>query len=438
VAERFLALAAAGPADARPRLERPPEQVEATCTRHGLTVHGYWVIVPGAQEPSRAWPAAHYSRLARELNEMAPAPVVLLGSADEADLAEHIAAQCPEVVWRQLAGRTSVNQALDLLAGARAVLGNDSGPIHLAASLGRPQVSLFGPTDPTEFILTLACPDTKGIVHSVSGLLYQAGCNILDSQQFGDVLGDVATGLFFMRVHFEAPPQLADVATLDRLFGHVRQQFGMQATFHAMTERPRVLLMVSQHGHCLNDLLFRWKSGQLPVDIPAIVSNHPTYSALADSYGIPFHHLPLPAGAGRCHQARAGAAHRGTGRGRADRPGGAGALHADPQRRVLRAAEGPRDQHPPQLPARLQGRPPLPPGAPPRRQADRRHRTLRDGGSGRRPDHRTGRRAGRPSSSADDLTAVGRDVECVVLARAVRWHVERRVLMNGHKTVVFR
>ena len=151
VAERFLALAAAGPADARPRLERPPEQVEATCTRHGLTVHGYWVIVPGAQEPSRAWPAAHYSRLARELNEMAPAPVVLLGSADEADLAEHIAAQCPEVVWRQLAGRTSVNQALDLLAGARAVLGNDSGPIHLAASLGRPQVSLFGPTDPTRW-----------------------------------------------------------------------------------------------------------------------------------------------------------------------------------------------------------------------------------------------------------------------------------------------
>src|SRR5204863_2557423 len=75
-----------------------------------------------------------------------------------------------------------------------------------------------------------------------------------------------------------------------------RQQFEMQATFHALDQRPRVLLMVSQYGHCLNDLLFRWKSGQLPVDIPAIVSNHATYAALAESYGIAFHHLPLPAG----------------------------------------------------------------------------------------------------------------------------------------------
>lgn len=150
-AARFLALAAAGPAEASPRLERPPEQVEATCTRRGLKVHGYWVIVPGAQEPSRAWPAAHYARLARELHEAAPVPVVLLGSADEADLAEHIAAQCPGVDWRQLSGRTSLNQALDLLAGARAVLGNDNGLIHLAAALGRPQVSLFGPTDPTRW-----------------------------------------------------------------------------------------------------------------------------------------------------------------------------------------------------------------------------------------------------------------------------------------------
>lgn len=151
-AARFLALAAVGSeGDTHPRLERPAGQVEATCARHSLSVHGYWVIVPGAQEPSRAWPAAHYARLARELHDAAPAPVVLLGSADEADLAEHIAAQCPEVDWRQLSGRTSLNQALDLLAGARAVLGNDSGPIHLAAALGRPQVSLFGPTDPTRW-----------------------------------------------------------------------------------------------------------------------------------------------------------------------------------------------------------------------------------------------------------------------------------------------
>ena len=99
-----------------------------------------------------------------------------------------------------------------------------------------------------------------------------------------------------MRVHFQAPPQLADAGTLSTLFEHTRQQFGMQVHFHALAVRPRVLLMVSQHGHCLNDLLFRWRSGSLPVDIPAIVSNHRSHEALAASYGIPFHHLPLAGG----------------------------------------------------------------------------------------------------------------------------------------------
>ena len=147
-----------------------------------------------------------------------------------------------------------------------------------------------------QFVLTLSCRDTKGIVYAVSGLLYQAGCNIIDSQQFGDLEGEDATGLFFMRVHFQAPPQLADGSTLSTLFEHTRQQFGMDVRFHALAARPRLLLMVSQHGHCLNDLLFRWKSGQLAVDIPAIVSNHTAFAELAASYAIPFHHLPLKGG----------------------------------------------------------------------------------------------------------------------------------------------
>jgi formyltetrahydrofolate deformylase len=82
-----------------------------------------------------------------------------------------------------------------------------------------------------EFVLTLSCPDTKGIVYAVSGLLYQAGCNIVDSQQFGDVQSEGGTGLFFMRVHFEAPSHLAGDGTLERLFTHVREQYGMQASF---------------------------------------------------------------------------------------------------------------------------------------------------------------------------------------------------------------
>src|SRR6218665_2341012 len=150
-----------------------------------------------------------------------------------------------------------------------------------------------------EFILTLSCRDAKGVVYAVSGLLYQAGCNILDSQQFGDLPTEddtTATNLFFMRVHFEAPAHLANCATLDTLFTSVRQQFAMDARFHAVARRPRVLLMVSQHGHCLNDLLYRWHSGQLQIDIPAIVSNHPTFADLAARYDLPFHHLPLAAG----------------------------------------------------------------------------------------------------------------------------------------------
>lgn len=97
---------------------------------------------------------------------------------------------------------------------------------------------------PHEFVLTLSCKDTKGIVHAVSGLLYQAGCNIIDSQQFGDVQSEDSTGLFFMRVHFAAPDHLSDTATLDRFFANVRQQFGMSARIHALNRKPRLLVMV--------------------------------------------------------------------------------------------------------------------------------------------------------------------------------------------------
>ncbi len=289
-----------------------------------------------------------------------------------------------------------------------------------------------------EFVLTLSCRDTKGIVHAVSGLLFQAGCNILDSQQYGDVLSSDATGLFFLRVHFEAPPHLADTATLDPLFTHLREQFGMTAQLHSLARKPRVLLMVSKHGHCLNDLLFRWRSGQLDVEIPAIVSNHPDYADLAASYGIPFHHLPLPTGSS------------------------AEAKRAQEQQ-VEALVE--REQVDLVVLARymqilsrefcefLRGRAinihhsflPSFKGAKPYYQAHERgvkligataHYVTAELDEGpiieqdvERVDH---------TLSPEDFTAVGRDVECVVLARAVRWHVEHRVLLNGRKTVVFR
>jgi formyltetrahydrofolate deformylase len=289
-----------------------------------------------------------------------------------------------------------------------------------------------------EFVLTLSCPDAKGIVHAVSGLLFQAGCNIIDSQQFGDVLGEDATGLFFMRVHFEAPDHLADAGTLDRLFGHVRQQYAMNAQVRSLARRPRLMLLVSKHGHCLNDLLFRWKSGQLPVDIPAIVSNHPDFAELAASYGIPFHHLPLPTGS-------------------------SAAVKREQEQRIealfteldidLVVLARYMQILSTELCQFLQGRAinihhsflPSFKGAKPYYQAHERgvkligataHYVTADLDEGpiieqdvERVDH---------TLSPEDFTAVGRDVECVVLARAVRWHVEHRVLLNGRKTVVFR
>jgi formyltetrahydrofolate deformylase len=290
---------------------------------------------------------------------------------------------------------------------------------------------------PREFILTLSCRDTPGIVHQVSGLLFEARCNIIDSQQFGDLLGEDATGLFFMRVHFEAADANTDVAALQALFAPVRERFGMTLQFHRADERPRVLLMVSQHGHCLNDLLFRWRSGQLPVDIRAIVSNHPNYAELAASYGIAFHHLPLAGGSDAATK-------------RAQEQKIEALVESEAIDLVVLARY--MQILSPQFCAALKGRAinihhsflPSFKGAKPYYQAHARgvkligataHYVTPDLDEGpiieqdvARVDH---------SLLAEDLTAVGRDVECIVLARAVRWHVERRVLMNGHKTVVF-
>ncbi len=289
-----------------------------------------------------------------------------------------------------------------------------------------------------EFVLTLSCRDAKGIVYAVSGLLYQAGCNIVDSQQFGDVQSSDSTGLFFMRVHFEAPPHLASTATLDQLFTHAREQFQMDAHFHALASKPRLLLMVSRHGHCLNDLLFRQQSGQLDVDIAAIVSNHPDYAELAKSYDIPFYHLPLPTGASSAAK-------------RAQEQE-VEAIVTEQQIDLVVLARYMQILSP-EFCAFLKGRAinihhsflPSFKGAKPYYQAHDRgvkligataHYVTADLDEGpiieqdvERVDH---------SLSPEDFTAVGRDVESVVLARAVRWHVEHRVLMNGHKTVVFK
>ena len=293
-------------------------------------------------------------------------------------------------------------------------------------------------TRPREFVLTLSCHDAKGIVHAVSGALLEAGCNILDSQQFGDVLSVDCTGLFFMRVHFEAPAALGDAPALCARFEPVRATFDMRLAVHALAHRPRLLLMVSQHGHCLNDLLYRCRSGQLHAEIAGVVSNHPDFTALCAASGVPFHHVPLPAGSSpqtkRTQENEVQAL--------------VDSLQIDlvvlaRYMQILTVefctflAGRAINIHHSFLPSFK--------GAKPYFQAHERgvkligataHYVTAELDEGpiieqdvERVDHSLG---------PEDFTAVGRDVESVVLARAVRWHVEHRVLINGRKTVVFR
>ncbi len=285
-----------------------------------------------------------------------------------------------------------------------------------------------------EYILTLSCPDQRGIVHRVSGFLSDRCCNILDSAQYGDARSQ----LFFMRVHFSVDdPALTDAA-LRHDFSILAASMNMHAQLHDAHVKPRLMLMVSKIGHCLNDLLFRYKSGILNVEIPAIVSNHREFEQLAASYNIPFHHVPLETGASseakRTQEERVLAlveAHR---------------VDLVVLARYMQILSAPMCEA-------LEGRAinihhsflPSFKGAKPYYQAHERgvkligataHFVTSDLDEGpiieqdvERVDH---------AMDADTLTAIGRDVECVVLARAVKWFVEHRILLNAHKTVVFK
>ncbi|KKK12995.1 hypothetical protein ARAM_000918 [Aspergillus rambellii] len=147
------------------------------------------------------------------------------------------------------------------------------------------------------FILTLSCPDRPGIVNAVTAFLVQHNLNIIDSSQFGDSTSQ----RFFMRMHFGAAATDAgsdgapDIQTLRKAFEPTAAAHSMEFQLVPADHKPRVLIMVSKIGHCLNDLLFRQSTGQLSVDIPLIVSNHPDFAPLAATYKVPFMHLPVNA-----------------------------------------------------------------------------------------------------------------------------------------------
>ncbi|KQR01419.1 formyltetrahydrofolate deformylase [Arthrobacter sp. Leaf145] len=141
-------------------------------------------------------------------------------------------------------------------------------------------------TDSTAFVVTLSCPDRPGIVHAVAGALLDAGCNIADSQQYGSP----TTGNFFMRVEATTSSTQAELAAALR---PVAESFGMTWQINPVGRKVRTLILCSKDAHCLNDLLFQQRTGTLPIDVPAIVSNHRDLEELADFYGIPFHHIPV-------------------------------------------------------------------------------------------------------------------------------------------------
>jgi formyltetrahydrofolate deformylase len=279
-----------------------------------------------------------------------------------------------------------------------------------------------------EFVLTLSCADTVGIVHAVSGFLVDHGCNIVDSAQFGDP----DTQRFFMRVAFTSGGAPVDV--LRTAFAPIGERFGMAFEIRDLSVKPRVAIMVSRYGHCLNDLLFRYGSGDLRVEIPAIISNHQDFAGLAASYDIPFHYVPVSADTAPAAEAQLLEILE---RERVD------LLVLARYMRILSDATC----------RRLTGRAinihhsflPSFKGANPYAQAYARgvkligataHYVTSDLDEGpiieqdvERVDH---------ASSVADFIAIGRDIESRVLARAVKFHVAQRVLPNGPRTVVFR
>nr|WP_316640447.1 formyltetrahydrofolate deformylase [uncultured Roseateles sp.] len=280
------------------------------------------------------------------------------------------------------------------------------------------------------FILTIRCSDAIGIVAAVSSALADSDAFISESSHFGD---DV-TGLFFMRTVFRvAGSRFTTIEDFRIALAPVTQRFGMEMNLYDARHRLKVMLAVSKHGHCLNHLLHRWHSGELPIEVVGVVSNHEDMRRLAEWHSLPFHYLPL----------------------QGDKPAqetqllerfessGAELLVLARYMQVL--SDG--------LCRSLAGRCinihhsflPSFKGAKPYHQAHGRgvkvvgatgHYVTADLDEGPiieqdtvRVDH---------AMDADSFVRLGKDVENIVLARAVQWHAERRVLLNGHRTVVFR
>ncbi|MFK0333977.1 formyltetrahydrofolate deformylase [Rhizobium sp. NPDC090275] len=280
----------------------------------------------------------------------------------------------------------------------------------------------------TTYVLTVTCKSTRGIVAAISGLLAEMGCNIIDSSQFDDL----GTGKFFMRVSFISE-QGKPAADLESGLKPVAEKFEMDVDLHDQTGRMKVLLMVSRFGHCLNDLLYRWKIGALPIDIVGVVSNHFDYQKVVVNHDIPFHHIPVT---------------------KENKP--------DAEARIMDLVESTgtelivlarymqilSDRMCQQMSGRIinihHSFLPSFKGANPYKQAYQRgvkligataHYVTADLDEGPIIEQDTVRIT--HAQSAGDYVSLGRDVEAQVLARAIHAHIHHRTFLNGNRTVVF-
>jgi formyltetrahydrofolate deformylase len=280
-----------------------------------------------------------------------------------------------------------------------------------------------------EFVLTVSCPDRRGIVHAVSGVMLEQYLTIADSQQFGDA----SSGEFHLRMHLVREGDPLPVEEVRAAIEAIAGEFAMEYAVHDLSRRRRVLVLVSRQGHCLNDLLFRVETGSLPIEVPAIVSNHEDFRALADWHGVPYHHVPVTPDTKDSAEAEL---RRLVGLYGADTIALARymqilspALCADFPGRIINI-------HHSLLPSFT--------GARPYTQAHDRgvkvigataHYVTAELDEGpiieqdfRRVDHRM---------TPAELASVGQELEAMAFARALRWHAEHRVVLRGRRTIVF-
>ncbi|OOO27733.1 formyltetrahydrofolate deformylase [Agrobacterium salinitolerans] len=278
------------------------------------------------------------------------------------------------------------------------------------------------------YVLTVSCDTTRGIVAALSGYLAEKGCNIVDSSQFDDF----DTGRFFMRISFISEEDVSREALLEGL-QPVAERFSMQAEMHDAKKRMKVLLMVSRFGHCLNDLLYRWKIGALPIDIVGVVSNHFDYQKVVVNHDIPFHHIKVT----KENKPQAEAQLLDL----VDQTGTELIVLARYMQvlsdSMCRKMSGKIiNIHHSFLPSFK--------GANPYKQAYERgvkligataHYVTADLDEGPIIEQDTARIT--HAQSADDYVSIGRDVESQVLARAIHAHIHHRTFINGNRTVVF-